>query len=318
MTPPAILLNNLALELIASHEEQLEEDNVRTQQLPCGARVLDFGAKHHGHSSIGPRLLAQICLADLGVVEISAGPSFAAATVQVKTDHPLEACMASQYAGWPLSVGDYFAMCSGPARSLRGKEKVLEQYQLTNSESDAVAVLESAKLPGDDVAMTIAKECSVAPERVVICVASTSSEPGTLQVTARSVETAMHKLHELGFDLRAVKSGVGEAPLPPGADDDLQALGWTNDAMLYGADVELEVDCDNDAIEKIGPRIPSSSSPDFGKPFIEIFERYERDFYKIDPMLFSPARITIRNLRTGSEFQYGETRDDILKASWKQ
>lgn len=319
--PPSIPLNKSALEFIESNvdscDERLEEFQIKSHELACGTKVLDFGTQHPGHPTSG-LWLATICMADLANIETIDGPTFAAATVSVKTEHPLEACMASQYAGWPLSVGDYFAMCSGPARSLRGKEKVLQEYDLFNQEGNAVAVLETSKLPGEDVARAIAEECSVAPERVTLCVASTSSHPGTMQVTARCVETAIHKLHELGFNLRAIKSGIGQAPLPPQADNDLLALGWTNDAMLYGADVELSVNCDDEAIESIGPKIPSSSSPDFGKPFIEIFERYERDFYKIDPMLFSPAKITIRNVKTGNEFSWGEIREDILKASWNQ
>ena len=105
---------------------------------------------------------------------------------------------------------------------------------------------------------------------------------------ARSVETALHKLHVLGFDLSRVVSGLGKAPLPPVASDDLVAIGLTNDAILYGGQVTLSVRGDDDSIAEIGPRVPSSSSPDHGRPFGEIFSRYNNDFYRIDPLLFSP------------------------------
>jgi methenyltetrahydromethanopterin cyclohydrolase len=126
----------------------------------------------------------------------------------------------------------------------------------------------------------------------------------------------MHKLHELGFDLSTVKNAVGSAPLPPIAGDDLTALGWTNDSILYGASVNLWVETDDEAIEKIGEQVPSSGSSDFGEPFLNIFNRYDKDFYKIDKLLFSPAHVVINNLRTGRTFCYGSVRNDILKSSF--
>ena len=67
----------------------------------------------------------------------------------------------------------------------------------------------------------------------------TASIAGSVQVIARSVETALHKMHEIGFDLTQVRSGFGIAPLPPVAADDLVGIGRTNDAMLYGGEVTL-------------------------------------------------------------------------------
>ncbi len=308
-------INQQASELLDSHRQQFADLDVQVSTLPSGAELFDFAHDRTGTAEAGV-LLARICLADLAQVQVrpSSGPF--AFTVEVQTDHPLVSCMASQYAGWPLSVGKFFAMCSGPARSSRGKEKVLDEYGLVAKSEPVVAVLETSSVPCDRVAEEIANECGIAADKVRICVARTASLPGTIQVTARTVETAIHKLHELGFDLKTIKKGTGTASLPPIADKDLTALGWTNDSVLYGAHVQLEVDCDDDAVESIGPKIPSSSSADFGKPFIEIFKRYEMDFYRIDPLLFSPARVTIRNVKTGNEFEYGQVRDDILKESW--
>jgi methenyltetrahydromethanopterin cyclohydrolase len=33
-------------------------------------------------------------------------------------------------------------------------------------------------------------------------------------------------------------------------------------------------------------------------------------------MLFSPAKVIFNNVRTGKQFQFGETRNDILQSSW--
>ena len=128
------------------------------------------------------------------------------------------------------------------------------------------------------------------PNELTLLVARTSSPAGTVQIVARSVETALHKLHVLGFDLARIERGRGMAPLPPPCDDDLAAIGRTNDAILYGGVVELFVRGDDESLEEIGPRVPSSASADFGRPFAEIFARYEHDFYRIDPLLFQPGR----------------------------
>jgi hypothetical protein len=132
----------------------------------------------------------------------------------------------------------------------------------------------------------------------------------------RAIETAMHKLHELGYDLQSVVSGFGSAPLPPIAADDMAAIGRTNDAILYGGQVTLWVQDSDDRLAEIGPRVPSAASRDFGQPFAAIFERYDRDFYKIDPLLFSPAQVTFMNLSSGRAHRFGQTRSDVLQNSF--
>src|SRR4029453_5758603 len=110
---------------------------------------------------------------------------------------------------------------------------------------------------------------------------------GTVQVVARTLETALHKMHAIGYEVRNVVSGIGSAPLPPVAADDLVGIGRTNDAVLYGGEVTLWVRDDDARLTEFGRKLPSSASSDFGEPFAAIFERYGRDFYKIDPLIFS-------------------------------
>ena len=96
----------------------------------------------------------------------------------------------------------------------------------------------------------------------------------------------------------------------------MQALGWTNDAVLYGADVCLWLDTEDEVIQDQGAGIPSSCSADYGRPFIDIFQQYDCDFYKIDPLLFSPARISLISTRSGNRFVFGELATDILASSF--
>jgi methenyltetrahydromethanopterin cyclohydrolase len=228
----------------------------------------------------------------------------------------VHACMASQYAGWPVKHGKFFAMGSGPMRAKRGKEHVLEHLGIVDASSHAVGVLECDTLPDEAVLAMVAEECGVEPKNTVLCVAPTRSIAGTLQVVARSIETSMHKLFELGFDLKSVVSGYGSAPLPPPAIEFVQGIGRTNDSILYGSHVTLWVHANDDAIQSIGPNVPSAASRDYGIPFAETFKKYEYDFYKVDPGLFSPAMITLVNLKSGKSFRYGKLRPDLLAKSF--
>jgi len=164
----------------------------------------------------------------------------------------------------------------------------------------------------------IAAECGVAADGVHLAVAPSTSIAGSIQVVARSIETALHKLHELKFDVNSVVSASGFAPLPPPAKlgDTVQGIGRTNDAMLYGARVTLWVECDDAAIEAVANDVPSSSSKDHGAPFAEIFKQYNYDFYQVDPLLFSPAVVTISNLRSGRTWSSGRIETEILKRSF--
>ena len=89
------------------------------------------------------------------------------------------------------------------------------------------------------------------------------------------------------------------------------AIGATNDCILYGGRVWYTVDCDDGEVEKILDRIPSNSSRDYGKPFFELFQEY-KDFYAIDPMLFSPAEVFINNVHSGRLFHAGKLNGSLL------
>jgi methenyltetrahydromethanopterin cyclohydrolase len=290
---------------------------VHVHDLPCGTRMLDCGIETAGGLNAGLHL-ARVCLSDLGSVTLIPGElgTRGCPYVQVYTDHPTAACMASQYAGWQIAVGKFFAMGSGPMRAVAGREELFEKIGHREQSPVAVGVLETRKLPGDDVVAYLTERLGLPPRALALLVVPTASIAGTLQVVARSVETCLHKMFELSYDLSRVVSGYGVAPLPPPARNDLDAIGWTNDAILYGARVVLWVRDEDRAIEALGPRVPSCASRDFGAPFREIFERAGRDFYKVDRHLFSPAQVTIHSLGSGRSFTYGAPRLDICERSF--
>jgi len=290
---------------------------VEQHSLSCGTTLLDCGISHPGSRELGI-LLARICLADLAKVAIVASDKskWPGEVVAVSTDQPIAACMASQYAGWQITGEKYFAMGSGPMRAAAAREPLFEDIGFQEQPDESVGVLEAAKLPPEEVCLDIAAKCGVEPSKLTLLVAPTHSIAGTLQVVARSVETALHKLHELGFDLSRVVSGKGAAPLPPLDDDDFKAIGLTNDAILYGGEVTLELRGDDPSIEAIGPKIPSSASTDYGRPFAEVLAEYNNDFYQVDSMLFSAAKVTLHNLDTGNTFSFGEPNYEVLKQTF--
>ncbi|HEX5442842.1 MAG TPA: methenyltetrahydromethanopterin cyclohydrolase [Pirellulales bacterium] len=309
-------LNQQAASLCQSLIDRAETLRAEVHQI-AGATVVDLGVNAGGGLEAG-LALAEICLAGLGRVTLAAGdPSvWHGPAVAVVSDQPVAACLASQYAGWQIAQGKYFAMGSGPMRAAAGREALFDEIGLRERPDVAVGVLETAKLPTEEIVEFLAAECEIAPSQLMLLAARTASQAGTLQVVARSIETALHKLHELKFDLRRIESGWGVAPLPPPAADDLAGIGRTNDAILYGARVTLWVRGDDASLESVGPRIPSNASPDHGEPFASVFERYGRDFYKIDPQLFSPAEITLCNLDSGRSFRFGRILPEVIERSF--
>lgn len=287
----------------------------------AGAKVLDFGVKTSGSIRAG-LALGEACMGGLGklsIVPCDAQRYGVANAVSVQTDAPLLGCLGCQYAGWPVQTDDYFAMGSGPMRLLRGKEPILIAQGLSDCQNQsACGILESDKLPTQSAIESIAKDCGVVADSLTLGIAPSTSIAGSIQIVARSVETAMHKLDDLEFDVRCVISATGTAPLPPPAQngDTIAGIGRTNDAMLYGAEVTLWVDCPDESIESILDRIPSSASSDHGRPFAKIFADYKHDFYAVDPSLFSPAVVSIHNLRSGRTFTTGHIVAEILRESF--
>jgi methenyltetrahydromethanopterin cyclohydrolase len=332
-------LNERAWQLCDALAADAETLGIVVSTLDCGTRIIDCGAKAPGSDDAGVRL-AEICLAgrgsvqhqieanrvlleptkDLGVAErlFSKISPFATPLpiVRVTSDDPVAACMASQYAGWELKGQNFFAMGSGPMRAAACREELFHDIGHCEKSDRCVGVLETSKAPPASVCRDVAEKCGIAADRLTLCIARTASPAGTLQIVARSVETALHKLHVLGFDLSRVLKGEGSAPLPPVAADDLAAIGWTNDAILYGAIVELAVRGDDASLEAVGPKVPSNSSADHGRPFAEIFAGYDNDFYRIDPHLFSPAVVRFHNVDTGNVFCFGETAPEVLLRSF--
>jgi methenyltetrahydromethanopterin cyclohydrolase len=301
------------LERIASAADDYRIEQARVME----TRIFDFGVKSEGGLDAG-QALAEICMAGLGRVSILPGDigGMTCPHVFVSTDHPVAACLLSQYAGWQISTGGFFAMGSGPMRAAYAAETLFDTLDYREETNEVVGVLEGRKHPDERLVQFLCERTGVTSDKLHLLIAPTASQAGNVQIVARSIETALHKLLELGFDVGRIRSACGSAPLPPVAQDDLRGIGRTNDAILYGAKVTLWVRGDDASLAEIGPSVPADSSAAFGKPFLEVFEEAGRDFYKIDPHLFSPAEVTFSNLDTGRTQHFGRTMPDLLRKSF--
>jgi methenyltetrahydromethanopterin cyclohydrolase len=311
-------LNDRALELADRLVADAEAARVAVSTLPNGTRVIDCGAQAAGGFEAG-RAFGEVCMAGLGRVEYAPlvldGRWFPGVTVT--TDRPAVACLAAQYAGWRLDRDGYFAMGSGPGRALIRAEELYDDLDWDERASAAVLCLETREPPPAEVADFVAERAGVSPAALTLLIAPTASVAGGVQIAARVVETALHKLHELDFDVRRVVAGFGSCPLPPVAGDDMAALGRTNDAMLYGGQVHLTVEGDDDdALRELVERLPASASSDYGEPFGKVLKDANFDFYAIDPLLFSPAQIRLTSVGSGRSFEAGEVNLEVLERSF--
>jgi methenyltetrahydromethanopterin cyclohydrolase len=287
-----------------------------------GVRVVDCGVREPGGTDAG-LVMARAAMAGRGVVTLQPVASFGDEwpdcpwpVVTVSSAEPVAACLASQYAGWKVSDGGYFAMASGPVRAAIGREHLFDDIGMRERPPSAVGLLETSSLPPEQVCRQLALDAGVPPEQLLLLVARTASPAGTLQVIARSLETALHKLHDLRFDLGRIRRGQGRAPLAPVPRKDLVAIGRTNDAILYGGHVVLEVSGDDASLLAIGPQAVSRASPDYGAPFLDLFERAGRDFYALDPALFAPAMIDFVNVDSGCRHRFGSLAPEIVRTSF--
>ena len=310
-------MNRLASKIADSMVENASRLRVAATSLPGGARVIDAGVEVEGGLGAGLEL-AGICMGGLGnasYTQVQIG-SRAWPGVLVWTDHPAVSCMASQYAGWAISVDKFFAMGSGPLRAhARVERELFEKLSYTEDADAGVLVLEGRTLPTDAVAKWVAEKARLDPSRITFVVAPTASLAGGVQISARILETGLHKMETVGFDVRRVVSGIGAAPLPPVAKNDLRAIGRTNDCILYGGQAHYTARAGDAELEELARKLPASASRDYGTPFYEIFQRYDGDFYKIDPLLFSPAEVWLTSVETGKTFHGGRLNPEVLQSS---
>jgi methenyltetrahydromethanopterin cyclohydrolase len=319
-------VNELTQPLVRHLIANADKLRVAVETLKNGCTIVDAGIKVPGGLEAG-RIIAEICLGGMGTVTLSHSPYTAnwPLTVNVHTGNPVLGCLGSQYAGWSLSHEKYYALGSGPARAMAtkikdgGEEPVEELYKeigYRDRFDSTVLVIENDAVPPSAIIEKVAAACKVDPSKLTVIVTPTSSLAGGLQVVARVLEVAMHKAHTLHFPLENIVDGFGSAPVCPPHPNFVKAMGRTNDAILFAGQVHLFVKGSDEAAEKLAQELPSSTSKDYGKPFADIFKHYQYDFFKIDPMLFSPASVIVTAVESGKSFRAGKLDNALLDQSF--
>ena len=289
--------------------------------LSNGTRIIDAGINCTGGLEAG-RLIGEICMGGLGTATLGTNSGFEnwPWSVNVHAKTPVLSCLGSQYAGWSLSHksedSKFFALGSGPGRALAGKEEVLKEFGYKDSAESTCIVLEVDKFPPIEVAEKVAKDCGISADKLTFILTPTSSLAGVMQIAIRVLEVAMHKAHTLHFPMDKIIDGFGVTPVAPPGGDFMTGMGRTNDAILYGGLVHLFVQSTDDEAQDLADNMPSNTSSDYGRPFAETFKSYEYDFFKIDPMLFSPAKVIVTNTNTGNSFTAGELNPTMLASSF--
>ena len=209
-----------------------------------------------------------------------------------------------------------YALASGPARSIAGKESLFDELGYRDAADATCLVLEVDKRPPAALIDQIIEACGIAASNLTLILTPTRSLAGTVQIVGRVLEVALHKLHELHFPLDRVIDGMGAAPLPPPAKSFVEAMGRTNDAIIYGGLVHLFVTGPDDEARQLAEQLPSKGSRDYGRPFAEIFNAYKGDFYAMDRLLFSPAQAVVTALDSGRSFHGGALDEALIDRSF--
>jgi len=314
-------VNQSTLVLLDALRADAARLRVAEERLPNGCSVIDAGIDVPGGIEAGRRI-AEICMGGLGQISFNSDGNIARwpLSVNVHSSDPVLACLGSQYAGWSLSHGEgkkaFHALGSGPGRALAGKEELFDELGYRDEGEATCLVMEVDRRPPLDVTEKIAQDCDIDVSQLTLILTPTRSLAGTTQVVARVLEVAMHKAHSIGFPLHHIVDGAGSAPLPPPAHDFIASMGRTNDAILYAGHVQLFVNGASDDARDLAERLPSSASRDYGRPFAEVFKDYNYDFFEIDPLLFSPARVTVSCLESGDSFHAGAFDMAVLERSF--
>lgn len=312
-----VSVNQKSHEILQNLCGAADEYGVSIRKADVGATIVDVGIQAKGGFYAG-KTITEICMGGLGEARIlpKSYGNVELPSIYVQTDRPALATLGCQYAGWQIRSGDFSAIGSGPARALALKPRsIYKKLKYQDRAAVAVIVLETSQEPQEKLIKQLSFECGVSPSQLYVILVPTTSVAGSTQVSGRIVETGIHKLDRLGIDPLSIQHAWGCAPIAPSHPKFKQAMGKTNDAILYGGVAYYALKHEDAELKSLLKKAPSSASKQYGKPFTQIFEEANCDFYQIDPLLFAPASLIVNNMATGNVFQAGKINVEILKQS---
>lgn len=314
-----VSINEEAVKVVKNVIKDAARLGVKINKLSNGTTILDMGINADGSWQAGIEFV-KLNMGNLGMVDIvpyQVG-DLELSGVLVHSDQVVTSTIASQIAGWKITNGDNTIIGSGPARAqaIVESDYYFEMTDYRDQNDECVLCLQMEKLPDVNIANQVAKACGVTPENIYLVVAPSASLVGSIQVAARSVEQTVHKMFEHDFNLKNIKFAKGLAPIAPIINDETEAMGRINDALLYGGYSEFWVDCDDDEIIQVINHLVSGASDHCGEPFSKLYSEAENDFYKMDKNIHAMSKVKMHNMKTGKLFEAGTIHTDVIKESY--
>lgn len=312
-------VNQAAVRLVKDAIARSEEMQITSWQAECGSTLVDMGLDCPGSWKAAKVFieagLGGMGTADFGHFELG---SFCLPAINVWTDHPVLAVVASQAGCWQLGEGEFAVVGSGPARAVALADRWSQHGYRDEAADEVVIQLQTTRIPNDDLCTEVARACNVPPEKVYVVFAPTASLVGTAQVASRTVEQVMIKLLYHGFDVHTVRTAFGTAPVSPLSRDETEAVGRANDCLVYGATTVLYADTSDEAIQAILAKLCFDvyAGEYWGMPFAEIFDHFGRNWFAVPDVIDSPAKVIINSLQTGHSFLGGQINRQALHRSF--
>ncbi len=311
-------VNAEAMKIVRKILESPEALGVEVSRLPCGSTLIDMGQRARGSWQAG-RYFTLVTVGGLGDLSFESFQLGAARLLAVRlmVDRPLEACMGCQVAGWRLVDEPDAPILAGPARTLNNPPDYhvrLSGYR--DHAHEGVVTVQMSRPVTDDMALVMAKACDLAQENLFIMASRHACLVSTIQVPARGIETAMHRLALEGFDLGRIQQAFCTGPIPPLVDDELSSMGRINDALYYGGEVSLYVDAADEILEPLVPTVVSEVSPLARRSFAELYRDAGYDFHAIPLDAHTPAVLHMTNVKSGRTFSAGRFDYEVLQRSF--
>jgi methenyltetrahydromethanopterin cyclohydrolase len=312
-------VNRAAVAMIKDAIARTDEFQIKAWRADCGATLVDMGLTCPGSWKAG-QVFVEAGFGGLGKATYGTFDldPFCLPTIEVWTDHPVIAVVASQAGCWELGQGQYAEIGSGPARAVALADRWSGSGYADRGADEVVVQLQTRRVPSDALCRFVADACRVRPEQVYVVFAPTACLVGAIQVASRTVEQVMVKLLLHGFDIHTVRHGFGTAPVAPLTSDEGEAMGRVNDCLFYGATTVLYADAPDAAIEPVISKLcfDVNAGEFWGMPFSEIFDRFGRNWFAVPDLIDSPAKVVINSLQTGHAFVGGQINRDVLRRSF--
>jgi len=296
--------------LVSTLIERAWEYGLAVQTLPCGATLIDAGVDVLGSFEAG-RILIEICHgglanASLGLIDLG---GFFLPQVTVESFHPTISTYGLQ-ASYPLSADEPGIRVSGPVRLYLDGEVTMENPA-------AIAVIESDRLLGDEVALALAERSNLPPRSLTLIVVPGWSLVGAVQIAGRVNESVIFTLEEsLEIDSRKVVQMIGQAPVCPVSriDSPKEKRLYPDDFIHYAGEVLLTLLASpEDDLERLAHLLAFASTSIYGNLFHDVLAAADGIFGAIPDLIHinKPAQVTIADLSTGRT-AYAGVRDIAL------